>query len=130
MQDVNLAQACSSAHANAPGAFNTGKTPNRRPDLDATTQSLTPAGRAFLLGRGLSDAVINANDIRSATRGFPEKNGWKNQDCIVFPFVKDDEVVNAKYRSLEGAIVAAFHFGFAARKKLDTSELLAILIID
>lgn len=81
-----------------------GKAPYHRPDLDATTQPLSQLGRKFLNDRKISNAIIDANDVRSATAAFPEKGGkWVKRECIVFPYYKDDEIVNAKYRSLEGA---------------------------
>lgn len=80
-----------------------------KPNLDSNTVDLSPAGRELLTGRGISSEVIDANDIRTAFRAFPGKDGsWPTLEALVFPYVKDGEIVNAKYRSVEGACIFVF----------------------
>lgn len=73
------------------------------PRWDDITSPLSSAGRTFLRSRGISDAVIAANDIRTATRSFRVDSGWQSLECVAFPYKREGDVVNVKYRSLQGA---------------------------
>jgi hypothetical protein len=74
----------------------------RTPDFDGTTQPLTAAGYAYLKKRGIAREVIDHNEVRSAWKSFKVEGDYKTLECLAFPFKRDSEVVNVKYRSLEG----------------------------
>jgi hypothetical protein len=78
---------------------------HREPKWDQVTSDLTAAGRAFLDARGIRSEVIEQNDIRSAWRSFRVGGAWQTFECLAFPYKKDEEVVNVKYRSIEGTPV-------------------------
>lgn len=81
--------------------------PVQPPRWDDITSPLSRAGRAFLNSRGIHDPVIAANDVRTATRSFRVESGWKTLECVAFPYKRDGDVVNVKYRSIEGVQHAA-----------------------
>lgn len=78
--------------------------PQRAPQWEESTTPLSKAGRAFLNGRGISDKVIAANDIRTANRSFRVESGWETFECVAFPYKREGDVVNVKYRSLQGML--------------------------
>ncbi len=65
------------------------------PDL----QPLTPAGSAYLAGRGISPATAAAAGVKSTVMFF-HKLGHPGE-AIAFPVAKDGKIVNVKYRAIE-----------------------------
>jgi twinkle protein len=58
----------------------------------------TPAVLRWLADRGISEAVVHRNRIGSACMYIP---GLKAEiDCIAFPYFRDGELVNIKFRAL------------------------------
>ena len=76
--------------------------PLQAPRWDDITEPLSRAGRAFLHARGIHAAVIAANDLRTASRSFRVGAGWQTLECVAFPYKRDGDVVNVKYRSIQG----------------------------
>jgi twinkle protein len=57
-----------------------------------TLKTLTDKGRKFLNDRGITDEVINRNKIISS----------KDNKSVVFPYIKDGQLVNYKTRGIDG----------------------------
>ncbi|HEX2681275.1 MAG TPA: toprim domain-containing protein, partial [Candidatus Dormibacteraeota bacterium] len=66
--------------------------PQRSPD------DLTPAVLAWLAARGISEAVARRNRIGTARVYMPALKA--EVDCIAFPYFRDGELVNIKFRAL------------------------------
>ena len=79
----------------------------RTPDFDGTTSPLSAAGYQFLEARGVPREVIDHNEIRTAHRSFKVDGEYKTLECVAIPFKRDGDVVNVKYRSLEGVLLLA-----------------------
>jgi twinkle protein len=72
------------------------RTPPKRP---ARTPGLvTPEVLRWFAGRGISEAVVRRNRIGSARHWIPELKG--EVDCIAFPYLRNGELINIKYRAL------------------------------
>ena len=61
--------------------------------------SLSVKARKYLNERGITDEVIDRNQIKDGLHWMPAKEGKVN--CLFFPFMKDGKVVNVKYRDGE-----------------------------
>lgn len=59
-----------------------------------------PGWREWLHKRGISDDVIARNAVFGTRTYFPQVSG--DLDAIAFPYCRNGEIVNYKYRSLEG----------------------------
>lgn len=73
------------------------------PKWDQLTQKLSHAGHAFLAARGISKAVMTANDVRTAFKDFKVDGSWQKLECLAFPYKREGDVVAIKYRTLQGA---------------------------
>jgi len=60
----------------------------------------TPAVLAWFAARGLPEAVVHRNRIGAARVFLPGRGA--EVDCIAFSYLRNGEVVNAKFRSLDG----------------------------
>jgi len=74
------------------------KAPPQKPKqpIDAPT----PAVIAWASGRGISEQVIRRNRIGFVHTYIPAREGMA--DCIAFPYFRNGEVVNIKFRTLDG----------------------------
>lgn len=80
-----------------PAGRNTAPRQYRRPDYQPdTTTPLHERARAWLHGRGITDAVIARNQI-GYTRVFMPQVG-KEVMALAFPYFRDGVVINVKYR--------------------------------
>jgi twinkle protein len=68
------------------------KRPTRTPGL------LTPAVLRWFADRGISEATVRRNRIGSARHWIPALKG--EVDCIAFPYFRNGELINIKYRAL------------------------------
>ena len=66
-----------------------------KPDASKLTD-LTPDAYAWFARRGISEAVVNRNGVRMARTWFREVG--KEVPCLAFPYHRDGEVVNIKFR--------------------------------
>ena len=69
------------------------KRPTRAPGI------LTPAVLRWFADRGISEAVVRRNKIGAARHWIPALRA--EVDCIAFPYFRNGELINIKYRALQ-----------------------------
>lgn len=72
----------------------TGTKNYRKPEFKA--QLLTEAGMKYLEERGITPEVAARNQLTMTNKYMPQRE--EEVPCIAFPFVKNGEIVNVKYR--------------------------------
>lgn len=68
----------------------------RRPELKRAP--ITTPASAFFQARGIDGMVVALYQVSSVTRYFPQLEA--EVEAIAFPYIRDGEVLNAKYRAL------------------------------
>lgn len=70
-------------------------TPVKKPAVEKG-ETLSDKSRRYLHGRGISDTVLSRNKITDGPEWMPQTQ--KEENCIKFPFFRDGEIINYKFR--------------------------------
>lgn len=67
---------------------------------DRSLDAITPEALAWFAKRGISEATVRRNGIGVRRTYIPARKG--EVDCLAFPYLRGGEIVNIKFRTLEG----------------------------